>query len=204
MKNQNSLVWDSYYKKNSNILIYPDENLVRIIEKKYCREWQYALDFGCGSARHIKYLKHKKIPYLYGIDFSKEIIQKNKKRFPEIQFIYYNNEESLPFENNQFDLILAWGVLHYNSKDIRQKLLGEFFRLLKKDGLFIGTYRAKQDTHFKYSDVSESKIYFFDEKEIYTELSTFFKEIELGYMERSPLGKLNQRIAHYFFCCKKI
>ncbi|GIX41883.1 MAG: SAM-dependent methyltransferase [Leptospiraceae bacterium] len=199
--NQN--VWDNYYKSKNKVLKYPDENLVRIIEKLNVNEWKRTLDFGCGTGRHLLYLKEKKIPELYGIDFSYEVIKNNQKRYPEIQFLFYEINTPLPFKDNYFDAIICWGVLHYNSEDIRNFLLKEFYRILKPDGFFIGTYRAKQDTHFKNSEIKDSEIYFFDENDIYKELNKYFKNIQLGYMERTPIGNLKQKIAHYFFSCKK-
>ncbi len=197
-------IWDTYYKTNNHRLIYPDENLVRIIEKQDLTNLKSALDFGCGGARHLIYLKQKNLNQLYGLDYSLEIIKKNQSLFKEIQFIHYQNETSLPFIDNFFDIIICWGVLHYNHSKIRKFLLGEFYRILKKDGIFIGTYRAKQDTHFIESEVHNSEIYFFDDKEVYQELSIMnFNRIQIGYNERTPLGNLDKRIAHYFFLCKK-
>ncbi|MCX7810311.1 MAG: class I SAM-dependent methyltransferase [Leptospiraceae bacterium] len=196
------IAWNEYYKNNIKILKYPDENLVRVVEKYYNSYWENALDFGCGTARHLLYLKEKNIPNLFGLDFSKEVIDRNKKNFPEIEFIHYENKNALPFKNAYFDLIICWGVLHYNSEEIRRFLLKEFRRILKPNGILIGTYRSKQDTHYKNAANITSEIYFFDENEIQQELSLYFKEIEIGFVARTPLGKLHQLIAHYYFCCK--
>jgi len=56
------IAWNEYYKNNIKILKYPDENLVRVVEKYYNPHWENALDFGCGTARHLLYLKEKKYP----------------------------------------------------------------------------------------------------------------------------------------------
>ncbi len=200
---KSQIVWDEFYKLKKKQLIYPDENLVRIIENNFSLKWQAALDFGCGNGRHLLYLKQKGILNLYGFDFSREVIQKNQTLYSNIHFYYYENTQSLPFKDKSVDLIICWGVLHYNPPHIRKFLLKEFYRILKPSGIFVGTYRAKQDTYFFYSEVKKSEIYFFDKEDIMEELNPYFKKIQLGYMERTPLGKLEQKIAHYFFYCEK-
>ncbi len=197
-------VWDEYYKTHSQRLIYPDENLVRILEKQELTKFSSALDFGCGSGRHLNYLKQKNIKHLYGMDYSWEIIYKNQFFYKDIHFIYYDGISPLPFPENFFDIIICWGVLHYNDSKMRKFLLSEFYRVLKPKGLFTGTYRSKNDTHFQESAVRNAKIYFFDEKEIHRELNAMnFDQIQIGYTERTPLGNLHTKIAHYFFLCKK-
>lgn len=197
-------VWDGYYKTHPQRLIYPDENLVRILEKQDLTQCKRALDFGCGSARHLIYLKQKHITELYGMDISLEVIKKNQALYENIQFLHYEVLMPLPFPENFFDIIICWGVLHYNKKTVREFLLEEFYRTLKPGGLFTGTYRAKNDTHFKDSEVHMAEIDYFEEKEILLELKNkHYKQIQLGYCERTPLGNLQKKIAHYFFLCTK-
>jgi len=38
------IAWNEYYKNNIKILKYPDENLVRLVEKYYNFHWENALD----------------------------------------------------------------------------------------------------------------------------------------------------------------
>ncbi len=195
--------WNHYYQGTNKLLKYPDENLIRILEKNMNPLWKTALDYGCGQGRHIKLLKEMGFGEIYGIDSSKHIVEKNKILFPYATFIHFNSEHSLPFENSYFDAIIVWGVLHYNSIEKRTFLLKEFNRTLKNHGCIIGTYRAKNDTHFFQSEVKESEIYFFDSESIMKELKLYFQNIQLGYTERTPLGNLSQKIAHYFFLAYK-
>lgn len=195
-------VWEEYYKSTNKELIYPDENLIRIIEKIYNPGWKRVLDFGCGNGRHLFYLKKKRIPELVGIDFSGTVIERNKKKSKDITFLTYNTGHAIPFENNYFDTIIVWGVLHYNPKPVREFLLNEFYRILRPGGYLVGTYRAKTDTHFFKSDVRDSFIDFFDVEDIIEELGNF-SNLQLSYGERTPLGDLFSRIAHYYFVCQK-
>ncbi|MCS7204626.1 MAG: class I SAM-dependent methyltransferase [Leptospiraceae bacterium] len=194
--------WESYYKNTNHNLIYPDENLIRIIEKIYQPSWQKALDFGCGNGRNLRYLKTKNIPFLYGLDFSQEIIRKNQERPAGIVYLHYQNHSHLPFPDDDFDLVICWGVLHYNPKPIREFLLREFRRVLKSDGYLVGTFRSNRDTYFYQSEVKNAFIEFFEEQQIYEELKDF-TDIKLSHVERTLLGDLQTKIAHYLFVSKK-
>lgn len=199
---ENPFIWNQFYS-SKKILKYPDENLVRILEKLNIENWKKVLDFGCGTGRHIKYFIEKNIPEIYGIDYSEEAIQICKKLYPNAN-LYISDSLKLPFQENFFDCIIVWGVLHYNSTEKRNFLLKEFQRTLKKNGYLIGTYRSKEDTHFRNSEVKNLNIFFFEEKEIKQELEQFFSNIKLGLAIRTPVGNLEQKIAHYFFICQKL
>ncbi|MFN3605195.1 MAG: class I SAM-dependent methyltransferase [Leptonema sp. (in: bacteria)] len=199
--NPNPKVWNDFYK-SKKILKYPDENVIRIVESLSLPVKSFVLDFGCGSGRHIQFFLDKGFSNLYGMDFSIEAIQICKTLYPQVNFLLF---ESLPlsFQNDFFDLILCWGVLHYNDSEMRKFLLKEFYRILKPQAFFVGTYRSKEDTHFASSEMKNSNIFYFDKEEVQRELENYFSNIQLGYSVRTPLGKLDQKIAHYFFICQK-
>lgn len=149
-----------FLKKNENEL-----NLLGDTQNKI------VLDLGCGSGDTIKYLKEvKNTKKIWGIDISKEQIDKVKEKFPEFE----NNLIVSPMEEdinirNYFDIILSIFSIGYTSNlDSTFKNVGNY---LKKDGVFIVSW-----THpFYYClDIDEnskiivSKSYFNDNAEIIT------------------------------------
>lgn len=116
------------------------------------------LDVGCGSGRFFNYLKDTDYT---GIDFSKNLINEAKKRFPNEKFIV-GDALSLPFKDNSFDKVYSIAVLHQIPKEeYRFKALNEIKRVLKKDGVaFITVWNIKSDSKILKSNSS----YFLEDK----------------------------------------
>jgi len=106
--------------------------------KDYVKEGEKVLDIGCGNGRLFQILKDKNIEYT-GIDFSKNLIELAKKKYPEGNFLVAN-ALNLPFKENTFDKVFLIAVLHHiPSKELRSQVLKEAKRVLKPQGLLILT-----------------------------------------------------------------
>jgi len=188
--------------------MYPDENLVRILsnlEEINCKvEKKKALDLGAGSGRHCILLMN----YGYevtALDYSKESISRIKNWIPNLNALHIESPP-YPFPAASFDLIVAWGVLHYNSEDNTRALLKEIKRILKPNGFFTGTLRRDNDTsisggrnsQIQIDDLRGGRVRKFSLEEVHFILKDF-KNVRIGYMERTPLGKLEERISHFYF-----
>ncbi|MBU2564414.1 class I SAM-dependent methyltransferase [Patescibacteria group bacterium] len=91
------------------------------------------LDLGCGNGRLFEFLKG--VNYA-GIDISEKLISIAKKKYGN--HFKKGNILSLPFSNESFDSIWSIAVFHHiPSKEFRQKVLKECYRVLKKNGRLI-------------------------------------------------------------------
>ena len=93
------------------------------------------LDIGVGlGSDHFSIAKnHPKS--LTGIDLTERAISHTKKRLAEKGFpsnLLVGNAEKLSFDDNKFDIIYSWGVLHHS--DCPEKCFDEVWRVLKKGG----------------------------------------------------------------------
>lgn len=212
MDNLTNKAWNSHYHKKKSILKYPDENLVRILSiiqiNTKQKKLKKALDLGCGSGRHIPLLQDFSYQVI-AIDCSKKSIQIVKKNYSNIQ-AYSLCEPPYPIQDKELDLVIAWGVLHYLKENERTKILNEIHRVLKKGGYFAGTFRAIQDNSIsigkknisQLKDLEGAFIQKFTANQIKKILKDF-TDIKIGFMERTPLGNLKERISHYFFLARK-
>jgi hypothetical protein len=72
----------------------------------------------------------------------------------------------------------------------------------------VGTVRSTEDTHLKtkhgqigLADLSGGNVRLYTLEEL-KELLKEFTNVEFGYMKRSPIGKLEERICHWIFQAK--
>lgn len=116
---------------------YFGEYKVRII----CQEVEFknkvkVLDLGCGDGLNAVFFD-KYFPGMqyYGLDISKECIRQAEKTIQRsnVSFNLYDGK-TIPFDDNQFDIILIACVLHHVPYNKHYGLLKECRRILKKQG----------------------------------------------------------------------
>jgi len=94
------------------------------------------LEIGCGFGSHAQLIinNSKNIDYT-GIDITKTAVDFAKRRFKLFNLsgkIIECDAEKLPFQDNQFDFIWSWGVIHHSKNT--EIILNEIKRVLKPDG----------------------------------------------------------------------
>ncbi len=95
------------------------------------------LDFGCGDGNSLFYLReYFPNAYLTGVDISEKcLIKAINKGISNSRFVSFNGH-TLPFNNNEFDVIFASMVFHHIDFDLHEKIMCEIKRVLNKDGRF--------------------------------------------------------------------
>jgi SAM-dependent methyltransferase len=204
LNKSNPEIWDNHYNREKSRLAFPDENLVRILSR--ILPGGSALDHGAGSGRHSVLLKSFGFN-VSACDYSFKSIQAIRELIPEANTNLITTLE-LPYDDSIFDLVVSWGVLHYNSLEDASKIVSEIKRILKPGGYFVGTVRSSQDTHLKANqgvigmeDLSGAKVKLYSLDDVKLLLQDFISK-EFGYMERTPIGKLEERICHWIFQAK--
>jgi len=75
----------------------------------------------------------------HGVDLTDEAIETTRRRL-EIYGLHSKlqrvDAETLPFEDDSFDVVYSWGVIHHSEHP--DKIIAEIHRVLKKGGVFIG------------------------------------------------------------------
>lgn len=200
MSGESSSEWDLHYRKPVAWQSYPDENLVRLI-RKLQPEKDSALDYGCGSGRHISLLKNEGFKRINACDLSSE--SEKVSEIYQVPFAQLEKNMPAPYPDCSFTLVVAWGVLHYNSPETQVFILKDIQRMLRPGGWMFGTVRAKSDSHLKeISAVRTAEVNFFDEPGLQSLLAPYCSEVQTGYTERTEPGNLQNRICHYFFAAR--
>jgi ubiquinone/menaquinone biosynthesis C-methylase UbiE len=206
--------WDNHYTRSKSELLYPDENLVRLLNKSVRDHGAMtAVDLGCGSGRHLRLLSDMGISRIVGLDVSHGALAISRKTGQTL--LVQGNTMQLPLKDGTADIIIAWGSLHYNVKSDLAPMLAEIIRTLKKDGHVFATLRSSRDTYLKrgkhlgndtwitdLEDISGSTASFYSENEIKKELSVF-TEYSYGLIERTLVGDISSLISHWIIHARK-
>lgn len=144
------------YETNIAILLEMD----RFIEVVKPSKKETILDAGCGTGRYIEKLKDSS-KRVIGLDFSKEMINIAKEKYPDVEFHHADLTKGLKFKDNYFDKIISSLVFpHFKNIDFTLK---EFYRILKSGGrLYITDFPWHGTIDWKNIKYKKKPIYRFD------------------------------------------
>jgi len=137
--------------------IYQEIRRITKQQKKSFTKKTKFLDFACGYGRMTRFFMKDIFPgNLYGSDVSNEYIslckttfcikcKKFKKKCGGIDVLFNINNPFPPlkYENETFDVILAYSLFSHLSEDAHFAWLREFMRILKPNGLIFLTIRQQ-------------------------------------------------------------
>ncbi len=139
----------SRFVKSGTVLNWPAISLVRMFKGNYITglkkdyEGKKVLDIGCGAGNNLLFLGTLGLE-LYGTEVSDEICELTRgkiERFGIKATLKKGLNRDIPFEDNFFDYLVSWNVIHYeNNEEDMKKAIAEYARVLKPDGrLFLST-----------------------------------------------------------------
>lgn len=106
------------------------------------------LDIGSGTGHLTNWIASKNFDVI-GMEPSANMIRFAKQNFPEISFVE-GISSALPFQENQFDLIIAFEVFRYLDKEENRQTFAEVYKVLKPGGIFFFTQVNKYATDYYY------------------------------------------------------
>ena len=196
---KNDEYWKEHINKKLEIDMWIDEY------KEYFDKAGKCLELGCGVGQYSKRLME------YGYDVTStdisEIALEEVKKFNNNTKIV-DMSEKLPFNNDSFNIVFASLSIHYFDDKTTRNLMLEIKRVLKNDGLFIGSVNGKEglntikDTAVKLEEnfyLNKNKyIRLFDENELKKYLDIF--DIEL--IEKREIIRFEHKKNYYVFFAK--
>lgn len=124
-------------------LNYPDEMLVRLFSARYIyvpSPPAKVMDHGFGHGNNLLFSATKGYECA-GCEISEYLIQQvNRlfKKFGKKVDLRLINGLDIPFENNYFDIVVSWNVIHYNgTRSAVQHVISELYRVLKTNGILL-------------------------------------------------------------------
>ncbi len=114
---------------------YFAEHKVKLLNEYEQNSKSRLLDLGCGDGlTDVYFSKYFPAMLIDGIDISeKSIAEADKKQIPRTSFTIYDGQ-TIPFEDNYFDIVFVASVLHHIDFSLHQPVLHEIHRVLKPGG----------------------------------------------------------------------
>ena len=102
------------------------------------------LDLGCGGGNDTLYLTERGFRVV-ACDYSEVALDKIKQNFKDVETKLIDISQTLPFENQSFDLIIADLSLHYFDEKTTKSILKEIKRILTSNGSLIARVNSTED-----------------------------------------------------------
>lgn len=155
---------DEYWKKHINDDLEED---LWIDDYKGYLSSGICLDLGCGIGQFSKWFMENGYEVVSS-DISNIALEKVKKFNNNV--VKVDMREKLPFIDNQFDIVFANLSIHYFSDTDTKSLMNEIRRILKKDGLFIGSVNGIQGLEKIKETAKELDFHYYLNKDKYIRL----------------------------------
>jgi SAM-dependent methyltransferase len=91
------------------------------------------LDIGCGDGEKTNLFRLIGFD-VTAVDHDAGMLQKARKSYPDIDFLHYEIEQTLPFPDNTFDVVFSFSVFQYIDQ---RSIFSECQRILKPGGSLI-------------------------------------------------------------------
>lgn len=145
----NKEIWKKIYASGSFGVSYPNETLIRYVFHSFKKNnGLKLLDYGFGAGNNLKFLIDFGFD-AYGaetVDDAKKIAERKlNPNFDARRLKITAEDKPIPFGDNFFDVVIAWGVLYYNNEENFINALSELKRILKVGGKFIATLCRPND-----------------------------------------------------------
>ena len=195
---------DEYWKEHINKKL-EDDIWIRNYREYFSGEGK-CLDLGCGIGQYTKEL----MSYGYEVtsaDISNIALEKVKEFNDNI--VKVDMKEELPFSENEFDLVFANLSIHYFSDEDTKKLMLEIKRILKEDGLFIGSVNGIQGYEkIKDTAVELEKHYWFNKNKYVRlfdkdDLEKYLDVFDVLNIEEKETVRFNHKKNYLVFFVKK-
>ncbi len=124
---------DRFHDNSSFIVKFIETERIRKVSRNLnAEECDRILEVGCGSGRVLQQIKKGE---LFGIDISRHLLKKAKRRLGRKAKIRFGNAQKIPFRNNFFDKVICTEVLEHLLDPT--KAIDEIRRVSKRNSLVI-------------------------------------------------------------------
>ena len=159
-------------------LIKKYTQVIELLNKNIPLDGRTVLDIGCGTGAWTSSFQKFSCPDLVGVDFSRAMIKKAEKKYPQLSFFEMTAKNLSDFRDNQFDIVTASYVLHGIKEDERKKILLEMKRIAK-NVVVIHDFYGRTELFIRFLEFFERSDYKQFKKHFSKEMDNLFRETEV-------------------------
>lgn len=105
------------------------------------------LDLGCGIGQFTEYWLRNGFSVV-SADISRIALNELRGRIPNANTVELDMGKTLPFQDGSFGIVFANLSIHYFDSETTMQLSNEIWRMLKPDGLFMGSVNSSAAYEF--------------------------------------------------------
>lgn len=105
------------------------------------------LDLGCGIGQFTEYWLRNGFSVV-SADISRIALDELRRRIPNANTLELDMGKTLPFQDGSFGVVFANLSIHYFESEATMQLSNEIWRMLKPDGLFMGSMNSSAAYEF--------------------------------------------------------
>lgn len=168
------------------------------------------IELGCGRAYTSLYLLDNGFKDVTACDFSTEVISILNTEYKELNTSVFDMSESLPFKDNEINVIIADLSLHYFDTEKTKYIISEIYRVLKSGGYLIGRVNSTNDKYHIPVNAKVLEKNFYYDGEIYKrffieeDFNELFKDFEIISLEEKHMDRYEKPKTLWEFCIKKL
>lgn len=177
-----------------------DINLIRCRMRLFGSANKKLLYIGFGDGTNLKYFNDEGFTCA-GTELVQKRLELSQRKLPKADLRLVNSN-TLPFENNSFDIVIARQSLYYNDHSGYEESLKEILRVLKPGGQFLcSTISDKHSLYNKEFENQEKCILFAiaDEDQI-RKMFHEFRNLQIGFYSCFLFKNFEH---HYLIHCQK-
>lgn len=157
---------------------------------------------GIGYGRNAQVFRDNGIA-VTGIEISKTAIDMARKHYGTDMVIHHGSVTNMPFDQNQYDGIFCYALIHLLDSSERQKLIRDCYTQLADNGYMVFTMISKEAHTYK-----QGKFISQDRYEIFDGVNMFFYDRESIQAEFGNAGlfeimEINESQPFFLIKCKK-
>jgi len=177
-------IWNCFFEEEKHKLRYLGDYVVGFVFRNFrnindkVKKRVRILDLGGGTGRHLVFMAREGFS-VCGFDYSTDTLIEARS-FLESQGLDADLKEgdlvSLPWSDDYFDAVVAWGVIYFNTLSRINRTMKEINRVLKHNGRLLASFRSKDNFFYGYGDEIEKDTFITAEREREGLIYHFFDE----------------------------